>query len=128
MSGLFDQQTFGSGGLSLWLGQVVDDSTWRDNINPKLHQDKDDVDGFGYRYKVRIFGNQTKNKTDEVADEELPMCEVLYPVTAGSGLGGSRMTPNIRQGNFVMGCYKDGLDKQQPLILGVLGTNDNTEL
>ena len=128
MSGLFDQQTLGSGGLSLWLGQVVDDSTWRDNINPKLRQDKDDVKGFGYRYKVRIFGNQTKNKTDEVTDEELPMCEVLYPVTAGSGLGGSRMTPNIRQGNFVMGCYKDGLDKQQPLILGVLGTNDNTEL
>jgi hypothetical protein len=128
MSGLFDQQTFGGGGLNLWLGQVVDDSTWRDNINPKLRQDKDDVKGFGYRYKVRIFGNQTKNKTDEVSDEELPMCEVLYPVTAGSGLGGSRMTPNIRQGNFVMGFYKDGLDRQQPVILGCLGTNDNTEL
>ena len=110
------------------FGQVVDDSTWRDNINPKLHEDPLDTKGWGYRYKVRIFGNQSKDKQTEVTDEELPMADVLYPVTAGSGHGGSKQSPNIRQGNFVLGFYKDGLDAQQPMILGVLGNNDNTIL
>ena len=38
MTRLFDQQSFGSGGANFWIGQVVDDSTWRDNVNPKLHE------------------------------------------------------------------------------------------
>ena len=129
MTRLFDQQSFGSGGANFWIGQVVDDSTWRDNVNPKLHEDPADIKGWGYRYKVRIFGNQTKIKTDdEVPDELLAMAEVLYPVTAGSGQAGSRQTPNLRQGNFVLGFYKDGLDSQQPVIMGAIATNDNTML
>jgi hypothetical protein len=128
MSKLLEEQSLGTSSFYWWLGQVVDDSTWRDNINPKLHEDPKDTKGWGYRYKVRIFGNQSKDKQTEVTDEELPMAEVLYPVTAGSGGGGSKQSPNIRQGNFVLGFYKDGLDAQQPIILGVLGNNDNTEL
>lgn len=128
MSKLFDEQSLGTSSFYWWLGQVVDDSTWRDNINPKLHEDPNDTKGWGYRYKVRIFGNQSKDKQTEVTDEELPMAEVLYPVTAGSGAAGSKQSPNIRQGNFVLGFYKDGLDAQQPMILGVLGNNDNTIL
>lgn len=128
MSKLFDEQSLGTSNFYWWLGQVVDDSTWRDNINPKLHEDPLDTKGWGYRYKVRIFGNQSKDKQTEVTDEELPMADVLYPVTAGSGHGGSKQSPNIRQGNFVLGFYKDGLDAQQPMILGVLGNNDNTIL
>ena len=128
MSKLFDEQSLGTSSFYWWLGQVVDDSTWRDNINPKLHEDPNDTKGWGYRYKVRIFGNQSKDKQTEVTDEELPMAEVLYPVTAGSGAAGSKQSPNIRQGNFVLGFYKDGLDAQQPMILGVLGNNDNTVL
>lgn len=129
MTRLFDQQSFGSGGANFWIGQVVDDSTWRDNVNPKLHEKPEDIKGWGYRYKVRIFGNQTKIKTDEeVPDELLAMAEVLYPVTAGSGQAGSRQTPNLRQGNFVLGFYKDGLDSQQPVIMGAIATNDNTIL
>jgi len=129
MTRLFDQQSFGSGGANFWIGQVVDDSTWRDNVNPKLHEDPADIKGWGYRYKVRIFGNQTKIKTDdEVPDELLATAEVLYPVTAGSGQAGSRQTPNLRHGNFVLGFYKDGLDSQQPVIMGAIGTNDNIVL
>ena len=129
MTRLFDQQSFGSGGAYFWIGQVVDDSTWRDNVNPKLHEDPADIKGWGYRYKVRIFGNQTKIKTDdEVPDELLATAEVLYPVTAGSGQAGCRQTPNLRQGNFVLGYYKDGLDSQQPVIIGAIATNDNIVL
>ena len=126
---LFDELSFGQGGAGFWIGQVVDDSTWRDNVNPKLHEKPEDIKGWGYRYKVRIFGNQTKIKTEEeVPDELLAMAEVLYPVTAGSGQAGSRQTPNIRQGNLVLGFYKDGLDSQQPVIMGAIATNDNTIL
>ena len=56
------------------------------------------------------------------------MAEVMYPVTAGFGQAGSRQTPNLRQGNFVFGFYKDGLDSQQPVIMGAITTNDNTIL
>ena len=107
MSALFDQQSIGKGPFVTWRGQVVDDSVWRDNLNPKLHEDpensgKDNSSkAWGYRYKVRILGHQTEDKTNEVTDEELLMAEVMYPVTAGSGHAGSRQTPNIRMGDFV---------------------------
>lgn len=134
MSALFDQQSIGKGPFITWRGQVVDDSFWRDNLNPKLHEDPEESGedkkskAWGYRYKVRILGHQTENKTDEVRDEELLMAEVMYPVTAGSGHAGSRQTPNIRMGDFVWGFFEDGLDGQRPIIMGVIGNNDNTEL
>ena len=134
MSTLFDQQSTGKGPFITWRGQVVDDSFWRDNVNPKLHEDPEESGeakkskAWGYRYKVRILGNQTENKTDEVRDEELLMAEVMYPVTAGSGHAGSRATPNIRMGDFVWGFFEDGMDGQRPIIMGVIGNNDNTEL
>ena len=71
MSKLFDEQSLGTSSFYWWLGQVVDDSTWRDNINPKLHEDPNDTKGWGYRYKVRIFGNQSKDKQTEVTDEDV---------------------------------------------------------
>lgn len=134
MSALFDQQSIGKGPFITWRGQVVDDSVWRDNLNPKLHEDpqnsgKDNSSkAWGYRYKVRILGHQTEDKTNEVTDEELLMAEVMYPVTAGSGHAGSRQTPNIRMGDFVWGFFEDGLDGQRPIIMGVIGNNDNTEM
>jgi len=134
MSTLFDQQSTGKGSFITWRGQVVDDSFWRDNANPKLHEDPEESGekkkskAWGYRYKVRILGHQTKNKTKEVRDEELLMAEVMYPVTAGSGHAGSRQTPNIRMGDFVWGFFEDGMDGQRPIIIGVIGNNDNTEL
>ena len=133
MSTLFDQQSTGKGSFITWRGQVVDDSFWRDNVNPKLHEDTEESGekkkskAWGYRYKVRILGHQTKNKK-EVRDEELLMAEVMYPVTAGSGHAGSRQTPNIRMGDFVWGFFEDGMDGQRPIIIGVIGNNDNTEL
>ena len=133
MSKLFDEQTLGTSSFYWWFGQVVDDSTWRANINPTLHEDPLETKGWAYRYKVRIFGNQTANKfteegLKEVPDEELVMAELMYPVTAGSGHAGSKQSANIRQGNYVLGFYKDGLDAQQPVILGILSNNDNTIL
>ena len=39
-----------------WIGQIADDATWRDNINPGKFKEKDTVRGWGRRYKVRILG------------------------------------------------------------------------
>ena len=39
-----------------WIGQVADDATWRDNVNPAKVSSKNRVPGWGRRYKVRILG------------------------------------------------------------------------
>ena len=38
-----------------WIGQVADDSTWRDNIMTGKFPAKDTIPGWGRRYKVRIL-------------------------------------------------------------------------
>jgi hypothetical protein len=108
-----------------WMGQVVDESCWQDNSNDKIHK-RDDVHGWGKRYKVRIFGRDTKVK--DVPDDQLEMAEIIYPVTAGSGHGGSYQTANIRQGSYVVGFYKDGINGTEPIIFGCLGNNSQTRL
>jgi hypothetical protein len=109
-----------------WHGQVVDDSNWYENINPKLHS-RDDVPGWGFRYKIRIFGRDVKAKS-AVSDDQLDWATVLLPVTAGSGHAGSVQTPNIRQGNYVMGYYEDGIVATKPVILFVYPNHSQTRL
>jgi len=52
----------------------------------------------------------------------------MYPVTAGAGTGGLSQTPNLKQGMFVYGFFLDGEDAQQPIIMGVLGYNQYTQV
>ena len=49
-----------------WIGQIADDSTWRDNIMTGKFKDKDTIPGWGRRYKVRIMG------VHEQCQEEVP--------------------------------------------------------
>jgi hypothetical protein len=121
---LFNSEQFGKD-PRFWMGQIVDDSEWKENRPGGLYDTPDDVPGWGYRYKVRIFG---KHPEAELRDVELPWADVLYPVTSGSGHGSSFQTPNLRKGNFVFGIYLDGMDETQPLILGCFGNNDQTNL
>lgn len=127
MSDIFYNNQFtGTNPFYWWIGQVVDEVNWIGNINPKIH-DRDDVPGWGAcRCKVRIFGRDTQTK--ETPDDVLEMAEVLLPVTAGSGHAGSVQSPNIRQGNYVVGFYKDGIDAREPIIFGVLPNNSQTRL
>jgi hypothetical protein len=122
---LYNNEISGLSHYYWWMGQIVDDIYWKDNINPKIHK-AEDVLGWGYRYKVRIFGRDTETK--DTPDERLEMAEVLLPVTAGSGHGGSQQTPNLKQGNYVFGFYKDGIDSTEPIIFGVLANNSQTQL
>ena len=130
MSDLFNSEKGGIENLYGWMGQVVDDVCWSYNhankdFKHKLHDSKD-VAGYGYRYKVRIFGRDVSTK--DIPDDQLEMAEVLLPVTAGSGHCGSVQTPNIRQGMYVWGFYKDGMDATEPIIVGILPNNSQTSL
>jgi uncharacterized protein YoxC len=110
-----------------WVGQIADDSTWRDNILPGKFENANQIPGWGRRYKVRIIGLHDQGET-EIKSDQLPWAQVMYPVTAGGGQGGSGQTPNLRQGNMVFGFFLDGQEQQVPVIMGVLGNNAQTQL
>ena len=113
-----------------WIGQVADDATWRDNINPGKFKEKDSVPGWGRRYKVRILGMHDwgGSAADGIPDDQLPWANVMYPITAGGGQTSAFQTPAIRQGNVVFGFWMDGSDQEIPVIMGILGNNPQTEL
>jgi uncharacterized protein YoxC len=110
-----------------WVGQIADDSTWRDNILPGKFETANQIPGWGRRYKVRIIGLHDQGET-EIKSDQLPWAQVMYPITAGGGQGGSGQTPNLRQGNMVFGFFLDGQEQQVPVIMGVLGNNAQTSL
>jgi hypothetical protein len=110
-----------------WLGQVVDDSEWRDNILPGKFEDANSIPGWGRRYKVRIMGIHDKEE-ESIPSDQLPWANVMYPITAGGGQTGASQTPMIRQGNFVFGFFMDGQDQQVPVIMGIMGHNAQTPM
>jgi hypothetical protein len=63
-----------------------------------------------------------------ISGKELPMAGVSFPVTAGTGRGGSRQTANLRQGDFVWGFFYDPVDCTEPFIAGCFANNDQTIL
>lgn len=110
-----------------WIGQIAPDSTWRDNILPGKFEHKDEVPGWGRRYKVRIIGLHDLGET-EIPSEKLPWAQVMYPVTAGSGQANAESTSSLRQGMMVFGFFLDGQEQQVPVIMGILGNNTQTQL
>ena len=110
-----------------WIGQIASDSTWRDNILPGKFENKDQIPGWGRRYKVRIIGLHDREE-ESISSDQLPWAQVMYPVTGGGGQANASATANLRQGNFVFGFFLDGQDQQVPVIMGVLGSNAQTAL
>ena len=110
-----------------WVGQIADDSVWRDNILPGKYPNKNSIPGWGRRYKVRIIGLHDQGQ-ETIPDDQLPWAQIMYPVTAGGGQTASKGTANLRQGNMVFGFFLDGQDQQVPVIMGVLGNNSQTAL
>ena len=74
---LFNQQYVGQG-FNWWVGQIADDSYWRGNISSAKFEDKQSVPGWGYRYKVRIFGLHDWGE-ESVSSENLTWANVIYP-------------------------------------------------
>ena len=110
-----------------WIGQIADDSYWRDNIVSTKFNDKDSVPGWGRRYKVRIIGLHDQEE-ESISSDQLPWAQVMYPITAGGGQANAGATSALRQGNFVFGFFLDGADQQVPVIMGVLSNNVQTAL
>ena len=123
---LFNQQFIGQG-FNWWIGQVADDSYWRDNVSPAKLTDKQSVPGWGYRYKVRIFGLHDAGEGG-IESKDLPWANIMYGVTDGAYTGNAGSTPQIQQGNMVYGFFLDGPEQDQPIIMGVMGNNAQTEL
>ena len=123
---LFDPGFLG-GQFLWWVGQIPDDATWRENIEPGVYSARDHQLGWGRRYKVRILGVHDKQE-ETIPSDQLPWATILYPVTAGSGAANAFQSPQIRQGNFVFGFFMDGPDQQVPVIMGILGNNPQTKL
>ena len=46
-----------------WIGQIADDSTWRENIICAPHASETENVGWGRRYKVRILGLHDQGET-----------------------------------------------------------------
>ena len=59
-----------------WVGQIADDSVWRDNITPGKHANRQNVPGWGRRYKVRIIGLHDKEE-EAVASDQLPWAQIM---------------------------------------------------
>ena len=118
---LFDSGLLGSS-FHWWIGQIADDSVWRENVICKPHASETENVGWGRRYKVRILGLHDQGET-EIASKDLPWAQVMYPVTAGGFLNNSGQTPNLSQGNMVFGFFMDGGAMSVPIIMGVLGNN-----
>lgn len=111
--------------LPRWFGRIVSSETWQDNIVPHTFSDPDEIKGWAFRYKVRIFSWNTGDP-GVVPDDHLLMANVVLPVTAGSGHGGYFETPALAAGSVVTGFFLDGEGGQEPYIDGVLANaNDN---
>jgi hypothetical protein len=121
-SGNFDLNTVSS--LPRWFGRVVSSVSWQDNIE-SAHFEPKNQKGWGYRYRIRYFGLHSAS-TQDLPDEQLPMANVILPVTAGSGLGGFGDTPSLSAGSIVTGFFLDGMAGQEPYIDGVMINSNNT--
>ena len=88
---------------------------------------KDQIDGnagFGHRYRVAIMGNHPSDNS--IKDEEIVFATTALGVSDGSGAAGRQKKPALSQGDVVLGKFLDGDNKQNPLIMNVLGRTSST--
>ena len=87
------QDQYGKIPLKSWVGKVVSYEAQKDQIE----------DGWGWRYKVRILGDDSNSQN--VADEQLSYAICLLPTTAGSGAAYKLRSVRVSQGDMVYGIY-----------------------
>ena len=107
------QDQYGKKPLESWTGKVVGFDSQKDQIE----------NGWGWRYKVRIMGDNSD--VDNVTDDQLSYAYSLLPTTAGSGGAYKLRSVRISQGDTVHGIRGPG----GPLtITGVFPRTRNTIL
>jgi hypothetical protein len=95
-----NQNFMGLGGF-LWFTGVVED-----------RQDPLKVG----RVKVRILGHNTESKTI-LPTADLAWASVMMPITASSISGVGQSPLGLLEGSWVMGYYRDGHYRQEPIIM-----------
>ena len=74
---------------------------------------------FAGRVRVRALGHHTSNQSI-LPTADLPWAQVVLPITS-SGISGLGQTPlGLVEGSWVFGYFRDGNNKQEPLVLGSL--------
>ena len=126
--GVFDKHFVGKDGFIWWIGIIANDS-WKEN-NPGSTPDGIplvDQIGISERYQVRIMGYH--DDLDALPNDQLPWAGVVYPVTAGGGSGPFGASSSaVEEGTFVYGFFLDGENGLHPMILGILGINQYTQI
>jgi len=103
-----EETNFFGDGLKFWIGKVVSKKAQKLQLDGK---------GWGWRYKVRIFG--TYSEQDNVPDEHVHNATVLFGVTDGSGFAGRLKSCKISQYDIVFGFFM-AEDEGYPVIIGLL--------
>ena len=104
----------GRDGFRWWIGQIPPVEAWDGQAN------KEDGEGWGNRYKVRILGYHPYSKAD-LSDDDLPWAGVVIPPTAGTGAANYAQSVRIKPGDVVIGFFLDGDNGQLPMIMGSFG-------
>lgn len=100
------QHRLGNDGFYWWYGVVED-------IDDKLKLG---------RVRVRILGDHTQSKKqNRIPTESLPWAYPINNIHSASMNGIGKSPTGIALGSWCFGFYSDGIDKQQPIILGSFG-------
>ena len=111
---LLKSNFIGRDGFRWWIGQIPPVEAWDGQAN------KEDGEGWGNRYKVRILGYHPYSKAD-LSDDDLPWAGVVIPPTAGTGAANYAQSVRIKPGDVVIGFFLDGDNGQLPMIMGSFG-------
>ena len=81
-------------------------------------EDRNDPNKVG-RVRVRALGHHTSNTTI-LPTSDLPWAHCMLPSTSAgiSGLGQS--ATGLVEGSWVLGYFRDGMDRQEMIVLGTL--------
>ena len=107
------QDQYGKKPLESWTGKVVGFDSQKDQIE----------NGWGWRYKVRIMGDNSD--VDNVTDDQLSYAYSSLPTTAGSGGAYKLRSVRISQGDTVYGVRGGG---GPTIILGVFTRTRSTTI
>ena len=105
-----------------WEGIVAPRENWGTNSQEEGITDSQELENWGKRVKVRIQGVHPGDKS-LLPDDQLPWAEVRMG-SVGSGHKGTGMSIGVTQGTRVYGVWENPFLKKGPIILGVIGNND----
>tara|TARA_R110002073_G_scaffold75_9_gene1365 strand:+ start:54982 stop:55860 length:879 start_codon:yes stop_codon:yes gene_type:complete len=75
------------------------------------------------RVRVRIQGLHSESLTD-IPLNDLPWAQVMLPTTEG-GISGIGKMPRLQPGAMVVGFFTDGINSQNPLVIGSIPTMES---